>query len=99
MVIICNQCRHKNNVNCDEFDWELTDSEERGMGASSIYQASFTFDCHDSNCTQEISIECLTSIYPATDIEHCDCQVTGGEKDEDCCKEVKHPEEDLHEHY
>ena len=59
----CKNCKDSDEIPIDDFSIECAGGSERGMGAESIYELSYEFDC--VQCNQNTLLSFDVSEYPA----------------------------------
>lgn len=58
----CNKCSDRGEIPIEDFSIECTGGSERGMGAESIYEVLYEFEC--DQCNSDISLSFEVSEYP-----------------------------------
>ncbi len=58
----CDNCGDSDEISVEDFSIECTGGSERGMGAESVYELLYEFEC--TQCNQDISLSFDVSEYP-----------------------------------
>lgn len=81
--IECN-CGHIITIDLDieEFEWEIIETDEREMGIETLYEATFEYECN--NCNENLKIALQVWEYPEGFINLSEVNVEGGIVKKDC---------------
>lgn len=82
----CSACGNITNLHCNDFEWELTESNQRNMGSENCYTAKQEFIC---DCGNDISVEFNTWEYPAGMVNMTDSTVNGCTINKECTYDVR----------
>lgn len=83
IAVECN-CGKKQFIDLDQenLNWEIVDSDERDMGVERLHEAVFDYDCED--CNEIITITLHVWEYPEGFCNMEEILVEGGELASDC---------------
>ncbi|MFC0275645.1 HEPN domain-containing protein [Enterococcus devriesei] len=74
LKIECNNCHESSNF--DDFEFELIDSDERGMGTENMYQSEQISPC--PKCNSGITIKIEVSEYPEYSVNNVESEIRNG---------------------
>lgn len=78
MKIKCGSCNTITSIDTGDFEYQ-EETEERPMGKHTEHWGKYEFECSNSKCSKEITVETNTTEYPVDNFEEGETSVSGGE--------------------